>query len=68
MGPLPKSSAGFNPPCSRFDAACQAPLSSYIKAYYDSFSQPRCLTSCGRSAMPSLARSGIGSEGRAAAA
>jgi hypothetical protein len=35
MGPLPKSIAGFNPPCSRFDAACQAPLSSYIKVYYD---------------------------------
>ena len=35
MGPLPKSSAGLNPPCSRFDAACQAPLSSYIKVYYD---------------------------------
>jgi hypothetical protein len=35
MGQLPKWGAGFKPPCSRFDAACQAPLSSYIKAYYD---------------------------------
>ena len=35
MGQLPKSGDGFKPPCSRFDAACQAPLSSYIKAYSD---------------------------------
>ena len=33
MGQLPKWGAGFKPPCSRFDAACQPPLSSYIKAY-----------------------------------